>query len=192
MTSAKSGGRLEAFPIVATPPRETREVHDPAAVTGGGGRGDTFDISVKPKGTPRAGEPFDVAVRIENTAGHALPEPHVELGTQLDGEGPRIEQEVPDILGIERLTDEPETKYVKDAASDSGERQARTFGRGKVETIRFRVTPRIGLARATLVASAFVLPDGISDIDSGALTIKSIPLTADTPAAATRGGRASP
>ena len=119
-----------------------------------------FGMTIKPKGKLTAGEPFEVAVRVENTTGHSLKHaPYVHLGTSVG------------LYGIEEGEDFQIEEADDDESSDDIGKKWRS---GDAQTFKFKVTPKHGdINRVTFVASAYTWDEEPGPIASGAMEARS-------------------
>lgn len=129
-----------------------------AAVSILGWSSNDFDIAIKPKGKITAGQPFEVAVRIENTSAATIRHaPYIHLGTSVG------------LYGIE----EGEDFEIADAPTETeegGPDYDKKFRRGDVVVERFTVTPkRADVTSVTFIASAYAWTDEPGTISEGAM-----------------------
>ncbi len=173
MVPTGTGNKVDWFRIYVAKRGEKIDVygggeegeHDTVAAIGVlGWTNNDFAISIKPKGKPTKGEPFEVDVRVENTTGHSLPHPpYVHLGTSIGLYG----IESPDTFKVEEGSDD-------DSGDDS---YSKRFRPGEVSIQKFTVTPGDDAPdTVTLVASAYVWAEEPGPISEGAMDARRIEL----------------
>jgi hypothetical protein len=164
MEPTGEGNKVDYFRIYVTPKGEKPDVFgggdDGEGKTSGavgvvGWTSDDFAISIKSKGKITNGKPFEVAVRIENTSGHALPHaPHIELGTTVA------------LYGIAESDD----FKIEGTDDDTGDDYDNKFEAGATRVKKFKVTPQGGTAKdVTFIASAYVWAEEPGPVSEGAM-----------------------
>ena len=138
-----------------------------AAIPVLGWSGDDFAISIRKEGRAVAGQPFTVAVRIENTTGKRMKVPYIELGTQVA------------LSGVSAGDD----FAIEDADASAGDHEPKTLRPGGALVKKFTVTPQDESSKqVTLIARAFIYPEDIGKIEAGAMDAKTFQIAHPKPA----------
>ena len=142
-------------------PTGATDLPEVAAVPVLGWAGNDFAIAIQPEGPVIANKPVTVAVRVKNTTGHAIKRPFIELGSEVA------------LSGVTTSDDVQIAEANADASGGDGTEPPLAAGATLVD--RFTVTPtRADAKEVTLIATAFVWPDDIGTIDSGAMDAKTL------------------
>jgi len=140
--------------------------------------GNTLPLTITPEGKPSADQPFVVAVHVKNTHKHAIPEPYIELGTQISIYGGLDAAENEDFK-IDRIDEES-------PALVTSETEGNILPAGKELVRRFTITPLHKATNLTLAASAYSYKNEMGKPTDGAMDARTLTLPEGTPAVATK------